>query len=118
MRLLIATLLSLLAVSFPAHADSLQVYGAGSLAAAFNDLLRRFPAGGDAVLPPEFGPSGLMREKIEAGAAVDILASADMDHARRLAAVQPDRAVIHFARNSLCALAKPEVGMTPANLLD
>jgi ABC-type molybdate transport system substrate-binding protein len=75
------------------HAQQLQVIAAGSLTDAFNDLLRRFPAPRDAIATPEYGPSGLMREKIEAGAPADILASADMDQARRLAANHPERTV-------------------------
>ena len=39
--------------------------GAGSLTDAFTDLLRRFPAAADTIAASEFGPSGLMREKIE-----------------------------------------------------
>jgi molybdate transport system substrate-binding protein len=102
----------------PASAESLRVMGAGSLNAAFADLLRGFPAGADNVAAPEFGPSGLMREKIEAGADVDLFASADMGQARRLAVGRPERVVIHFTRNRLCAVARTGVGLTPGNLLD
>jgi molybdate transport system substrate-binding protein len=102
----------------PALADTLRVIGAGSLAAAFTDLLRRFPAGPDTVAAPEFGASGLMREKIEAGADADLFASADMEHARRVAAGHPERFVINFTRNRLCAVARSAVGLTAANMLD
>jgi molybdate transport system substrate-binding protein len=108
----------LLALAVPARAETLQVIAAGSLTAAFSDLLRRFPAAPDDIAPPEFGPSGLMREKIEAGAAADIFASADMDHARRLTVGHPERSVIHFTRNQLCALARTTAGLTEANLLE
>ena len=92
--------------------------GAGSLATAFSDLLRRFPAGPDTVATPEFGPSGLMREKIEAGADVDLFASADMAQAERLAVGHPERFVVNFTRNRLCAIARSAVGLTPANMLE
>src|SRR5262252_10578160 len=107
-----------LALVPPASAETLRVIGAGSLTAAFTDLLRSFPAGADTVATPEFGPSGLMRQKIEAGAEVDLLASADMEQARRLAVGHPERLVIHFTRNRLCALARASVGLTSANMLD
>ena len=94
------------------------MFAAGSLTDAFSDLLRRFPAGPDSVAPPEFGPSGLLREKIETGAQADILASADMDHARQLALGHPERTVINFTRNRLCVLARTAIGLTPANMLD
>lgn len=107
-----------LALVPPASAEALRVMGAGSLTAAFTDLLRNFPAGADDVAAPEFGPSGLMRQKIEAGASVDLFASADMAQARRLAIGHPERMVIHFTRNRLCALARTGVGLTSTNMLD
>jgi molybdate transport system substrate-binding protein len=111
-------LATLLIALHAARADTLHVLAAGSLTAAFSDLLRRFPTGSDSVTPPEFGPSGLLREKIEAGAPADILASADMQQARRLAVGQPERLVINFTRNRLCVLARNSIGMTPANMLE
>lgn len=119
MRHLTAFCLSaLVACWHPAAAETLKVIGAGSLSEAFTDLLRRFPAGADAVAAPQFGPSGLMREKVEAGGDVDLFASADMDQARRLALGHPERTVIHFTGNRLCAMARPAAGLTPANMLD
>ncbi len=111
-------LTALVLLAPPAFADTLRVMGAGSLTDAFTDLLRRFPMGADAIAAPEFGPSGLMREKIEAGADVDIFASADMEHVRRLAVGHPERLVVNFTRNLLCAMARPAVGLTATNLLD
>jgi molybdate transport system substrate-binding protein len=113
-----ACLMSLILLAPPALADTLRVMGAGSLASAFTDLLRHFPAGPDTIAAPEFGPSGLMREKIEAGADVDLFASADMAQARRLAAGHPERFVINFTRNRLCAIARGAAGLTSANMLD
>jgi ABC-type molybdate transport system substrate-binding protein len=109
---------ALLTFASPAMADSLQVVGAGSLTAAFSDLLRRFPAGADTIEVPEFGPSHLMRQAIEAGRPADLFASADMEQARRLAIGRPERPVIHFTRNSLCATGRAQLGLTPANVLD
>jgi molybdate transport system substrate-binding protein len=102
----------------PALADTLRVAAAGSLTEAFTDLLGRFPAANDMVATPQFGPSGLMREKIESGLNVDLFASADMEQARRLAAGHPERVVVHFTRNRLCALARTTVGLTPQNMLE
>jgi molybdate transport system substrate-binding protein len=102
----------------PLRAETLKVMGAGSLRAAMTDLLHRFPVGADTVETPEFGASGLMRQKIENGAAVDVFASADMEQPHQLAAGHPERLVILFARNSLCALARSSLGLDQANLLD
>jgi ABC-type molybdate transport system substrate-binding protein len=60
----------------------------------------------------------MLREKLEAGGQTDIFASANMDHARRLALGHPDRSVIAFAGNRLCALARTAIGLTPENMLD
>jgi molybdate transport system substrate-binding protein len=96
-------------------ADGLRIYAAGSLSGAFGDMVKQFPAPPDAVAAPFFGPSGLLREKIEAGDAVDILASADMAQPRRLAhAGQP---VIMFSRNRLCVLGRENLGLSEDTLL-
>lgn len=112
----------LLAVIFgtatPATAETLKIMSAGSLRGALTDMIHRFPAGTDTVDAPDYGASGLMRRKIEGGAPADLFASADMDQPRKLAAGHPERMVIHFTRNSLCALARPVVDLTSANMLD
>lgn len=107
-----------LTIVAPARADTLKVMAAGSLRPAITQLLQSFPLGSDAVDPPEFGPSGLLRQKIESGTPVDVFASADMEQPRQLAAGHPERLVILFARNSLCALARPNLKIDQANLLD
>jgi molybdate transport system substrate-binding protein len=111
-------LAALLALATPAAADTLHIIGAGSLTDAFTDLAGRFPARADTVAKPVFGPSGLMRQSIEQGAPADLLASADMEQARRLAASHPERTVVLFTRNRLCAIARNAVGLTSANMLD
>jgi ABC-type molybdate transport system substrate-binding protein len=110
--------IALALLASPALAETLQVVGAGSLTDAFTDVIRRFPTGADTIAAPEFGPSGLMREKIESGMSADLFASADMEQARRLAIGHPERSVIHFTRNRLCAIARTAVGLTGANMLD
>jgi ABC-type molybdate transport system substrate-binding protein len=111
-------MLAFVILSTSASADTLKLISAGSLRAAITDLLHRFPLQSDTLDQPEFGSSGLMRQKIENGAAADIFASADMEQPRRLAAGHPERMVIHFARNSLCVLARPNLGLDQVNLLD
>jgi molybdate transport system substrate-binding protein len=122
MRYGVACLGSLLALTLslasPASAETLRVMGAGSLASAFTNLIRSFPAAPDTVGAPEFGPSGLLRQKIESGSAADLFASADMEQARRLAVGHPERVVINFTRNRLCAFARPSVGLTSNNMLN
>jgi ABC-type molybdate transport system substrate-binding protein len=109
---------ALLLAPLQSQAETLRVFAAGSLSEAMPDLLSRFPAGGDTVAPPNFGSSGLLRTKIEAGEAADLLASADMEQPRRLAAGHLERPVIEFTRNRICAMARTAVGLTTANMLD
>jgi len=118
MRIFHRSLLVLCFVYSPALAESLRVVGAGSLTAAFTEIVARFPTAGDHVAQPVFGPSGLMREQIAAEEVADLFASADMAHARRLAEGFPERFVINFTRNRLCALAREGVGLTEVNFLD
>ena len=102
----------------PASADTLKVMAAGSLRAAMTDLLQHFPRQSDEVDTPEFGSSGLMRQKTESGATADVFASADLEQPRKLAVGHPERLVVLFARNSLCALARPDLGLNETNFLD
>lgn len=99
-------------------ADGLRIYAAGSLSAAFKDIIAAFPAPSGAVAAPVFGPAGLLRDEIEKGASADILASADMTQPRRLAEGHPQQPVILFTRNRICALARENIGLTSGNFLD
>ncbi len=101
-----------------ATADPLQIYAAGSLTSAFIDMLKIFPAPDGAVGTPVFGPSGVLREKIEHGDHADIFASADMEQPRSLARTRSGSPVVMFTRNRLCALGRASLGLTPDNLLD
>jgi molybdate transport system substrate-binding protein len=102
----------------PGVTQPLQIYAAGSLTAAFTEMVKAFPAPPDSVAAPVFGPSGLLRQRIEHGESADILASADMSQPRALAHEQAGRLVVMFTRNRLCALGRSSVRMTPDNLLD
>src|SRR5262245_23853879 len=65
-----------------------------------------------------FGPSGVLRERIERGEPVDVFASADMGHPQRLADTGRSYWVVPFAYNRLCALASSKVSVSEATLLD
>jgi ABC-type molybdate transport system substrate-binding protein len=93
------------------------VLAAGSLSDAVPDLVRRFPAGPDTLAPPEFGPPGRLRQRMETAGDADLFLPADMDQPHRLAVGHPERWVITVTRNKLCAIARPSVGMRSANML-
>jgi molybdate transport system substrate-binding protein len=102
----------------PGVAQPLHIFAAGSLTAAFTEMVQAFPAPPGSVAPPVFGPSGLLRQRIEHGEPADILASADMAQPRTLARERPGLMVVMFTRNRLCALARNSLRLTQDNLLD
>jgi molybdate transport system substrate-binding protein len=113
-----AALIALLAFAVPAMAQQpAKVYAAGSLRAALTDAAAAFKAQGGGDVAFEFGPSGLLRDRLAKGEAADVFASANMEHPQALAAAGKARAVRRFARNSICALAHPSVNLNAGNLL-
>lgn len=102
----------------PAGADDIALFAAGSLKAALSDVAADYEEAYDTPVVTSFGPSGLMRERIEAGEAAHVFASANMRHPKTLEAAGKGGPVALFARNRLCALARPEVDVSTATLLD
>ncbi|MFP7674547.1 molybdate ABC transporter substrate-binding protein [Marivita sp. S0852] len=102
----------------PVFAEDISLYGAGSLKAALSDVVETYSEVYGTPVATRFGPSGLMRERIEAGDAVHVFASANMRHPRTLEAAGRGGPVVLFARNQLCALARPEVSITTDTLLE
>jgi molybdate transport system substrate-binding protein len=99
------------------QADTLTLYGAGSLKEAMTEMARTFGERTGASVKVEFGPSGLLRERIERGEKVDVFASADMGHPLKLRADGRATHVAMFTRNALCAVATPVVGLTTESFL-
>jgi molybdenum ABC transporter molybdate-binding protein len=113
---MLATLLGL--AMTPAGADEIALFAAGSLKAALSDVAADYAEAHAAAVATSFGPSGLMRERIEAGETAHVFASANMRHPRTLEAAGKGGPVALFARNRLCALARPEVDLSTETLLD
>lgn len=101
-----------------ASAQDLVLFGAGSLREAMTQITRDFQAKTGTSVRVEFGPSGVMRERIEKGERVDVFTSADMGHPLRLEQQGQAIAVAMFARNAVCAFSTARVGLTSAGLLD
>jgi len=101
-----------------AGAEGLRVLAAGSLREVMGEIGERYKEATATTVTAEFGPSGLLRERIEKGEHADLFASADMGHPLKL--LRDDRAtrVAMFTRNALCGVAVPKVGLTTANFLD
>ena len=107
-----------LLVPAAARAEPLRIYAAGSLTGAFNALLEAFGTPPGSGAQPIYGPSGLLRERLEQSENADLFASADMGQPRQLAQAGRGTPVVMFARNRMCALARERLGITPANVLD
>ena len=91
---------------------------AGSLQAAENAMADQYLKVGGTRVNMIFGPSGLLRERVEKGEAVDVLASADMDQPNRLVSAGWAGFATPFARNSLCLFTKPGLSVESAAVLD
>lgn len=103
---------------FSVAAESITLHAAGSLKAALGELAAAYQQEYGVAVATKFGPSGLLLKGIEAGESPDVFASANMQHPEKLAAAGWGRPVVLFTRNSLCALAQPEVEVTSASLLE
>lgn len=104
--------------STAANAETISLYAAGSLKSALGDVANAFEKATGVEIDRAFGPSGLMRGRIEEGEAAHVFASANMAHPQRLEAAGRGGPVALFARNTLCALAQDNVAVTTENLLD
>lgn len=97
----------------PSAADPVRLLAAGSLRAALTEIA----AASGLEVAMEFGPSGLLRARIEAGEAADLFASANLEHPQRLADRRGGEVRL-FARNRLCALVQPGLEIPEADFLE
>lgn len=118
MRVILSVALVMVVHMTSAHAETIQLYAAGSLRAALTEIAKAFEAGGGDTVRMKFGPSGILKDEIAAGASADVFASANMEHPQALNAVGKGGPVQMFARNKLCALVRPGLKANSANLLD
>jgi len=102
----------------PAHAETIPLYAAGSLRGALTDIARAYELKTGNKVEAKFGPSGMLKDDIAAGAKPGVFASANTQHPRALHDAGKSGPVVLFARNKLCALATPELKVNSANLLD
>jgi ABC-type molybdate transport system substrate-binding protein len=116
MRLAAFLLASLLGADAAVAAEPVKLLAAGSLKAAFNEIAATFSAETGTAVESGFGASGLLRDRIAGGEQADVFASANLEHPRALAE-ERGLEVHAFARNTLCALAQPDIEVTSDTLL-
>jgi ABC-type molybdate transport system substrate-binding protein len=105
------------------QAEDVKVVGAGSLSEVFNAIYadyRSSPTGQRAPLAitSAWGPSGVLRQRLEKGEPFDLYASAAVPHAQALTAAGLGGPTVMFARNALCAVTRKDAPVTTANLVD
>lgn len=91
---------------------------AGSLQSVMDELVSAYRAQGGTAFTTRYGPSGKLCREIEAGAVVDVFASASMAHTEALAAkylMGPSRM---FAYNELCVVGYPQAALCEEKILD
>ena len=115
---LITGALMMTAGALPASAEAVKLHAAGSLKAAMTDVAAAYSESTGIAVETAFSPSGLLRERIEGGEASDVFASANMRHPRTLESQGLGGPVVLFARNRLCGLTQPGLGVTPETLLE
>lgn len=115
----LATSAVLMGTAAGAHAaDPIHLLAAGSLKAAMTDIAKAYTAKSGIPVQTAFGPSGLLRKRIEGGEKADVFASANMAHPQALAKAGKAGTVAMFARNQLCALAQGAVKIETTGVLD
>jgi ABC-type molybdate transport system substrate-binding protein len=117
MRAVIALVIAVTAQAASAQ-EPVRLFAAGSLRAALLEVAAAFERSAGMKVAGEFGPSGLLRDRIAKGERADVFASANMEHPQSLARDGRAAPVVLFARNRLCALASPRARATSANLLE
>jgi ABC-type molybdate transport system substrate-binding protein len=109
-----------IALAEPLAADRMlvvRVLAAGSLRTAITEIGAAFSQAVNARVESSFGPSGVLRERIEKGEQADLFASADMANPLMLSREAKSGPVVLFARNQLCALVRPGLTVTPDTVL-
>lgn len=97
--------------------ETVLLHAAGSLRAALTEIAEAFGADTGIKVEAKYGPSGTLRDAIAGGAPAQVFASANMEHPQALAKSGRSGPVVLFARNRLCALARPGLPVSPDTLL-
>jgi molybdate transport system substrate-binding protein len=115
----VAVVLAVAAMTVPASAgEPVLLHAAGSLRSALTEVTAAFEAATGVMVRAKFGPSGVLKDEIADGAPAEVFASANMEHPQALAAAKRSGPVVLFARNRLCALARPGLDVESATILE
>jgi molybdenum ABC transporter molybdate-binding protein len=98
--------------------NDVRLFAAGSLRGPLTEVAQRFERETGVHVATTFGASGTMCERIASGSAADVFASANMEHPLALAASGWADGARTFARNRMCVLARGDMRIDPAHVLD
>ena len=118
MRKAVLLAMAVIMMTRPAAAEDVILFAAGSLKAVLGDVAKAYTDDTGTGVTTQFGPSGLLRKRIEEGESAHVFASANMKHPGALAEAGKAGEVRMFARNKLCAIAQPEVSVSTDTLLN
>ena len=110
--------LTMALTSHAASASELRVMAAGSLKDAFTAIFADYGKHTGASFAPVWGPSGLLRDRLQKGEAFDVFASAALPHAQTLTEAGISGPSVLFTRNALCVVSKVDNAVDTGNLVE
>ena len=96
----------------------IRVFAAGSLGGALADIVRNFTSETGQKVELTLGPAGVLLRRIEQGQEADLFLSANPAHPQRLADEGRGKPAIIFTRNRICLLARHDVRLRSADMLE
>ena len=117
MRALLLAIIIALSASSVSAAD-LRVMAAGSLKDAFTAIFADYTKLSSDSFTPVFGPSGVLRERLQNGEAFDIFASAALPHAQTLTEAGVSGPSVLFVRNALCVVTEAGRALDATSLVE
>jgi molybdenum ABC transporter molybdate-binding protein len=116
MRTLLVAIMIGLASS--ASAAEIRVMAAGSLKDAFSAIFADYTKQYGSTFSPVWGPSGVLRERLQNGEVFDVFASAALPHAQALTDVGISGPSVLFTKNALCIVTGADRQFDSNNLAE
>jgi molybdate transport system substrate-binding protein len=113
--LLVAIMIGLASSAFAAD---IRVMAAGSLKDAFTAIFADYTKQYSNGFVPVWGPSGVLRERLQKGEAFDVFASAALPHAQALTDAGVSGPSVMFVKNALCVVTDAGRQLDAGNLVE
>jgi molybdate transport system substrate-binding protein len=117
MRLWLVAIMIVLGAS-SAFASEIRVVAAGSLKDPFTAIFADYAKLRGGNFSAVWGPSGVLRERLQNGEAFDVFASAALPHAQALTDAGVSGPSVLFARNALCIVTDADRRIEQGNLVE